>query len=150
MELKSILAIATLSLASFSFQSIAAKNDIVYRWVDDNNVVHFSHNPPADKDYAEIRVRVSYASTDPITTDEDAIEDNEQDNATNIAHLSDEEKQKHCESAQTNKKILTSFERVLMSDEDGNEKAMTEDEKAKQLELSEKYIDIYCEADTDS
>lgn len=124
-----------------------AQETIVYRWVDHNNVVHYSHEHPADKDYAEVKVHVAYS---PPPSDTEVAPDEAGEKKVDISHMNEEVVKKNCESAKTNLTILNSFENILVKDAEGNDKTLTEDEKLTQIEQSKKYVDIYCGVDEDS
>lgn len=126
--------------------NVIAKDTIVYRWVDNNNVVHYSHEHPADKDYSEVNIQVAYSA--PIIKSEPSTE-NDEDNANDkqpTSQLSPEEITKNCESAQVNLKVLNSFERITIEDESGETRLLSNEEKQEQVELSKKYVDVYCES----
>jgi len=141
-------------LVTFSICTVMAQETVVYRWVDENNVVHFSHKYPTDKEYAEIKVQTSYAPSQEqvvkqVTAENEATED--LDKSSDLSQYSQEEIDNRCNSAKTNLKVLNSFDRVLVKNDQGEEQALSEEEKAKQVELSKKYIDIYCNtADTNT
>ncbi len=118
-----------------------AQNSVVYRWVDKNNVVHFSHEHPADIDFAEVKVHVAYTPP-PLTKNEKPT--TEQEKSVDISHMSDEAIKKNCEAAKTNLSTLNSFENILVKDADGNDKTLTDEEKLIQIEQSKKYVGIYC------
>jgi len=123
---------------------VLAQDTIVYRWVDNNNVVHYSHEHPADKDYSEVKVHVAY--TAPINKPSDDNLKQESKPETNNESLSTEEITKNCEAAQVNLKVLNSFERITVTDEDGSVRLLTDEEKQEQVEISHKYVDVYCES----
>lgn len=127
--------------------NVSAKDTMVYRWVDNNNVVHYSHEHPADKDYSEVNIQVAYSA--PIIASKPSTENADYNTSTNqqpASQLSPEEITKNCESAQVNLKVLNSFERITVEDEDGEARLLSDEEKQEQVELSNKYVDVYCES----
>ncbi|WP_159821408.1 DUF4124 domain-containing protein [Colwellia sp. 20A7] len=54
------LAFIILSFITFVSSSVLAKDIPIYRWVDENNVVHFSQNQPKDSHYSELTANSSY------------------------------------------------------------------------------------------
>jgi len=125
--------------------NVIAKDTIVYRWVDNNKVVHYSHEHPADKDYSEVNIQVAYSAPiiEPVSSTEND-EDNTNNNQQPASQLSPEEITKNCESAQVNLKVLNSFERITVEDENGEARLLSDEEKQEQIELSNKHIDVYC------
>lgn len=144
------------ALAAFTFTVIAQETSI-YRWVDSNNVVHYSHEHPNDRDYARVNVQVSYEPTDDL-----AVKNNENDLKTEEAEEADDKQAKidlskqsaevikqNCESAKVNLKILSGFEKILYKDPDGESRLLSPEEKQEQLALSQQYEEVYCNATND-
>lgn len=128
---------------------VAANNTVVYRWVDDNNVVHYSHEHPANKDFAEVKVHVAYSPPPPKAdiAEEAVPEETDNDDSIDISKMSAEVITQNCESAKVNLNILNSFERILIKEADGTDRALSDEEILEQVELSNKYVDVYCGAD---
>ncbi|MFD2168109.1 DUF4124 domain-containing protein [Thalassotalea euphylliae] len=142
----------TLSLLSFS-APLLAQSSTIYRWVDENNIVHFSHEHPDDKDYAVVDVQVSYAPIEPEEASEAEkffaerqAQQEVADKASQIEKNAALIKQ-NCEAAKINLKILSGFERILYTDPDGNKRLLSNDEKQEQLALSKKHAEVYCESE---
>ncbi|WP_448213143.1 DUF4124 domain-containing protein [Colwellia sp. MEBiC06753] len=138
----------TLLITSISF-SLAAQDTTIYRWVDSNNVVHFSHAPPTDKDYATVDVKVSYAApaksdSNSSNANDDFQAEEEVLSAAEIEKRNAEITKKNCDSAKENFKTLTNFEQILVEDENGQSRVLTEEEKKKHLKLSQKQMESYC------
>ena len=49
-----------LSFITFFSTNVLAKDIPIYRWVDENNVVHFSQSQPKDDNYTELTTNSSY------------------------------------------------------------------------------------------
>lgn len=130
--------------------SIFAQKATVYRWVDDNNVVHYSHEHPTDKDYTQVNVKVAYA---PITDKQNDNQTtlNAQDADSKSKQLTDEQlaineqtAQKNCDIATKNISVLSSLDNVSYTTESGETKLLTEEEKIQQLEISKEQQELYC------
>lgn len=134
-----ILALLSLFYCSASL----AQDTVVYRWVDSNNVVHYSHEHPNNVDFAEVKVQVAY-SPPPTKKSADTVEEATKDDKADLSQMSEESIKKNCEAAKMNLDILDAFENVMIQNEKGEEQALTAEEKEKQLELSKKYVGIYC------
>ena len=52
--------------------------------------------------------------------------------------------EKNCQAAKVNIKTLNTFNRISISDPDGNSRVLTDKEKQEQITLSNKHIDLYC------
>ena len=125
------------------YTASVAQETIVYRWVDNNNVVHYSHEHPADKDFAEVKVHVAYS---PPSSPKQVKTEQVDEKKIDISHMDEDVVKKNCESAKTNLTILNSFEKILIKDADGNDKTLTDEEKLVQIEQSKEYVGIYCES----
>ena len=148
----------------FSINSIVAPHSLakdiaIYRWVDENNVVHFSQNQPIEKKYSQLSIFSQYKSMsrqerialtqESLMAQQDLAAKEEADKvlaANKERELKNVETfKKNCKAAQLNIKMLNSFDKVLYTGDDGISKVLTPEEKKKQLTLSNKHIDIYCE-----
>ena len=150
---------ASLALALSCFllptTAINAKEIAIYRWVDKNNVVHFSQNLPKTDEYTELSTVSSFKALSKeerkLKEDAEQAAQTEQDLAQSEQARDEANKalfEKNCKAAKLNIKMLSSFEDVLVSEtsEDGKSanRALTKDEKDEKLELSKKHVDLYC------
>lgn len=130
--------------------NIIANEIAIYRWVDENNVVHFSQHQPKDGTYSDLTTVSSFRAkekvlpqkTSPPTIDEQ-LSKYEKDQAEVLAKNA-EIAEKNCKAAQANKEMLTSLDSVLIADDNGKTKKLSDREKKDQLALNEKHIEIYC------
>lgn len=121
----------------------ATENVTVYRWVDKNNVVHFSQHQPAHNEYTELSVvtKTSKAKQDP----KDAT-GNEDTASFDVADAGKEANadQAQCDEARENVRILETFEKVQFTGTDGEVRMLSEKEKEQQLAVSKKQVEVYC------
>ena len=141
-----------IALAAITF-TVAAQETSIYRWVDSNNVVHYSHEHPNDRDYARVNVQVSYEPTDDLAvkTDENNLKTEEAKDKQakiDLSKQSAEVIKQNCESAKVNLKILSGFEKILYKDPDGESRLLSPEEKQEQLALSQQYEEVYCNANS--
>lgn len=144
---------ATMSLwlAVVFSTNVIAKDIAIYRWIDENNVVHFSQHQPQNSNYSQLTTFSSYRARKKESTEQlkspsvdEQLAKYEQDKAEVLAKNKDIV-DKNCKAAQFNEKMLNSFDDVMVTDSDGKNKALSEKEKKAQLALSKKHINIYCE-----
>lgn len=128
-------------LLSTGAHNALAQDATIYRWVDSNNIVHFSHEHPTDKDYAQVDVKVSYKPI-PKTAEEKAVEEQDEETAKNAAQAIAD----NCKLAKENLKTLNENEQIMLKDLEGNARLLSNEEKKIQIELSEKQVEVYCEA----
>ncbi|MBA6353937.1 DUF4124 domain-containing protein [Colwellia sp. BRX9-1] len=130
----------------FYFSFCSASELMVYRWVDENNVVHFSQHQPVGDEYTQFLVsnQSSVTSradiiTNPLVSDDDVISQQNQDNLT--ATINRPEK---CLKAQENIAMLMAFDKVQYTDEEGSKQILTKTEKQQQLAINQKRTEVYC------
>lgn len=136
------------------FNINAMANDIsIYRWVDENNVVHFSQQPPQSTNYSQLSTFASYKAkqqsqiNQPIdkasSVDEQLIEHDKKQAETLAKNKVIAEK--NCKAAQLNLQLLNSTKRITTLDSNGKNHVLTDEEKTTQITLSKKHIDMYCD-----
>lgn len=130
-------------------KDLMAKEIAIYRWVDANNVVHFSQNLPNTDTYSELSTVSSFNALSKEARQ--AKEANENIEHKKITDSTTNKKtfEKNCQSAQFNIKMLSSYDEVLITEEksDGTkiERALSNEEKKEKLTLSKKHVELYCE-----
>ncbi len=133
---------------------VSAKDIAIYRWVDKNNVVHFSQNLPQGQDYKEFSTISSYKALSKAEREALAEE------KTSSQIIEQQEKQetiiaknkaifeKNCKAARLNIKMLSSLEAIYVSEEknDGSigNRPLTAEEKIEKLTLSKDQEKLYC------
>lgn len=132
-----------------------AKDIAIYRWVDKNNIVHFSQNLPQGQDYTELSTVSSFKALSKgerelLASEEKAeqsIEDQEK-RQDDITAKNKKTYEKNCKAAQLNIKMLNSIDEIHISEEksDGTigSRPLTTAEKEEKLALSKKHEALYC------
>ena len=153
MIIRHSVAIALWSAVIFS-TNVMAKEIAIYRWVDDNNVVHFSQHQPKNNNYSQLTTFSSYKARKKALPEEDEhssvdeqLTQYEKEQAEVFAKNKDIA-EKNCKAALLNEKMLNSFDEIKITDAEGRNKTLSNKEKNAQLALSKKHIDIYCEKKT--
>ena len=144
--------IALWSAVIFS-TNVIAKDIAIYRWVDENNVVHFSQQQPKNSNYSQLTTFSSYKATEKALTEKTTLPSEnerlaqfEKERAEVIAK-NKEISAKNCEAAQLNEKMLNSFDKITTTTPDGKNKTLSDKEKKAQLALSKEQINMYCESE---
>lgn len=142
-----IMNIKTLSLCLVTFTYFkvsAAEKMTVYRWIDKENVVHFSQNQPDHDDYIEISMAKNKKSSVLIdntnTTESSQLKNNELGDNNEKSVLSNEK----CRTARENIKTLENFDKIKYEDEKGNVKVLGALEMEQQLAMNTKQAEVYC------
>ena len=142
--------IKTLSLlfvSLVSFNVSAAEKLTVYRWIDKENVVHFSQNQPTHDNYTEISMSNNKKST--AIVDKNSSSESAQDNHNALANNNaendiDDVSNDKCAAARENVKTLEGFDKIQYKDETGALKVLTKLEMQQQLKMNKAQADIYC------
>ena len=144
---------ATISFAAALFLStnVIAKKVSIYRWVDENNVVHFSQNQPIGENYSQLTTITAYQKESKKIIAEDSDKKKEE---KRVAEYEEEQQRiiaqnketyaKNCQAARLNIKMLNSFNKILFTDPDGKNRVLSDEEKQEQLDLSKKHTELYC------
>lgn len=131
------------------FDVSAAEKLTVYRWIDKNNVVHFSQQQPDHDNYIEINM----ANSKKLPTDlaENSSPDASQKNDNLPVQTDVENGVNHdglindkCVIARQNLNTLQKFDKVQYKSENGKVTALTALERQQQLAMNTKQIEVYC------
>lgn len=134
-----------LILGILGTNNVFAEQLTVYRWVDENNIVHFSQHQPSHNNYTEINManntrqsRVPKASQDvtPERLEQISTSLNGQQPSAKTSAL--------CQSAKDNLEILQEFDNIRYKDADGKTQVLSKLEKKQQLEMNTKQVEVYC------
>jgi hypothetical protein len=127
----------------------SAESVTIYRWVDKNDIVHFSQYQPEQGSFTEMNV----ANADPVESSlslspspvdmKNTIKSIDKPPSTEESFES--EMNDKCQEAQTNVTTLKSFDNVQILDNEGNKSMLTLQQKQQQLKMNLKRIDVYCE-----
>jgi len=140
----------TLFLITIIFSISTIANDItVYRWLDDNNVMHFSQHQPQEGKFSQLTTIASYKAkqqslTNKTTYSVDNKEEEAQKVQTDTMAKNKEIFANNCKAAQFNIKMLNSLNQILITDANGNNHTLTDEEKKDKLESSQKQVKTFC------
>ncbi|WDE10708.1 DUF4124 domain-containing protein [Thalassomonas haliotis] len=109
----------------------------IYRWVDENNIVHFSQHQPSHDNYTELTMAETFS---PKKNDAGQL----QSASTRKVQDISADFQEKCAIAQANIETLIKHDKVQFTDKDGQTKVLSPEEKAIQLANSEKQAEVYC------
>ena len=115
---------AVVILSSWPIINLAAKEIAIYRWVDADNVVHFSQNLPKTNNYTQLSTVSSFKALSKEERQKNTSQENSEQLTDDIEQkkLTDtaENKatfEKNCKAAQLNIKMLNSYDEVLITEE---------------------------------
>ncbi len=135
MYLKPIILFAAIFLI---FTVSASKSFTIYTWKDTNGVTHFSYVMPENHKYTTIEMK-KHIQKNIISEDTDT------DNQNNdLDKKINKQNQENCKAAQHNLTILSQFENVKLTNEHGEEKILSEQDKQDQIVQEKKRIELFC------
>jgi hypothetical protein len=117
----------------------SASELMVYRWLDKNNVVHFSQHQPIDDEYTQFLISnqskvISRADVMPLLpTNKSGLSKSDKDNIPSTINTSEK-----CMQAKENLAMLLAFKKLQYIDENGVKQILNEQEKNQQLAISNK------------
>ena len=118
----------------------------IYSWIDKNGVTKFSDKMPRNISAERVRKMnvnqsSSYKTVNQIAKKAGKSTSQQQQELEQLS-------QKTCLGATKNLKILTAFDQITQVDKNGKEQILTEQQKAKQISLVNKQIEIFCPRQT--
>ena len=137
----------------------AVAKDEIYRWVDENGVVHFGSRAPAQTDAKQISIRQNrdgntQPSSEPAPAD---ISQQEEPQVSYAQRRRDERAKKRIEAAEkdkltaaeceSNRKIIAELEpatRVMVQQEDGSVIRMDDNDRLEMLAEAKAYVTENC------
>ena len=116
----------------------------VYIWEDERGITHYSQYPPEGQKaerrifeepgpHANSVISRSTRNRDFQSTAKTVEKDN-----LDLAAL------RFCTRAQFNHKVLSTYERIKLTDDKGESKILDENERQQQLQLAQRQIELFC------
>jgi len=136
------------SISLLFFLSVSTFADVViYRWVDDNGVVHFSQNQPAVGNYTElVMANEQLSDVDKNTPTTKQATSVQTTNTSSVSENLTVDTEKQCEEAKKNLATLSEFNRVRFLNADGEAQLLNEEEQKEQVIINQKRVDLYCKS----
>lgn len=139
--------------------SVIAKDIAIYRWVDENNVVHFSQHQPHSDHYSQLTTFASYkakqqsenkAAEKKVLPSVDEQLTQYKKEQTEMLERNKIVAEKNCTAAKLNIKMLSSPGKVTILNSEGKNHVLTTKEKKAQVVLSNKHVGLYCNHNIDN
>ena len=126
----------------------AAEQITIYRWIDKEDIVHFSQNQPDHDNYIEISMANNQKSSATVDTESSPVAaqlfDNDLVTSEENSDAIDSFNKDKCISARDNISTLQNFDKIQYKDEQGNVKILGALEKQQQLAMNTKQVEVYC------
>jgi hypothetical protein len=123
----------------------SASELVVYRWLDKNNVVHFSQHQPINDEYTQFLISnqskvISRADVMPLLpANKSGLPKSDKENIPSTINTSEK-----CKGAKENLAMLLAFKKLQYTDENGVKQILNEQEKNQQLAINQKRTEVYC------
>jgi len=130
-------------LVTLSF-NVLSDDVIVYRWVDKDNVAHFSQNQPATGNYTEILMANSRASNFQNDDAVKAVMPSVVAAKEKVTNKTTNDSTEQCKDAKKNLETLAGFDRIRFVDANGETQILDKAEQEEQITINKKIVDTYC------
>jgi hypothetical protein len=130
----SMAVIATIAMTNIN----SSWADTYYRWVDDNNVTHYTTRPPAGRETVVVNTKTGGHSALPT-------EKNGTKETSSAQKTQQQQKQSICETAKSNLETLKSKAQVRLTDEYGEQRLMSKEDKEKEVARAKEAIKLNCQ-----
>ena len=136
---------------AIAFAATGATVAGVYKWVDENGVVHYSEIRPLDYEAENLRPRSDGTTDEEARRKLDALIDRAQDK--NVETTPDDRQQaltrasrrkENCDTARENLRLLESGVRIRANDAEGNAYFLDDDERQAKLVETQSQIQANC------
>lgn len=143
MKFSHTVRLAGIALVGLMLSQQGFAKEKVYTWTDSKGTVHYGERPPKDVKATLVKTRTGHSDPTPEQVAAAQPKPAAETAATNQqTSLKDPER---CAKAKENLAILNSVARIKTTNADGVAVYLTEDDKAKQREVSQQIIDQACE-----
>lgn len=117
----------------------------LYKWIDEKGSVHYSQKPPKNKPYKTIKAPPPIAKSSQLSASDS--NETEETNAERTIRTETEKNTKHraknCHVGKNNLKSYQLFRRIR--DKDGNIRAVSDKERATEIESAKQLIRDFCD-----
>ena len=127
---------------------VLAMAESMYKWVDENGVVHFSETPPNEMPDAEVVQQNSpqRISNEPPVNDASDESDNGQVKASGsgVSISTPEEKASYCRSLKSNLAMLETSPRLQLTQPNGEQEILTDESRDREKARINRLLDLFC------
>jgi len=140
----------TLSLLCGLLVAPPAAAQTYYKWTDENGTVHFTAEPPADREYETVNTvgQITGSSPAPANAAPPASEEQApQARMPREAAPDPEMIAERCKQARENLFWLQSKRRIIVENDDGSETFIDQEEQQRLMEENQALIEEWCNSD---
>ncbi|GAB4181680.1 MAG: DUF4124 domain-containing protein [Wenzhouxiangellaceae bacterium] len=143
-------------IAALLLLPLTTQAEQIYKWVDENGVTHFSAQPPVTDDYQQLNLNTytpapsspatSATSTGTASSNGQQADDERLTEPGNTITVDNPEKiAENCARARQNIETIQARRRVVMTDENGNQRRLGDEERMALLNESQQYLERWCD-----
>ncbi len=131
---------------SVCFSAFYADNitKVTYKWIDEKGIIQYTEHPPANAAYEKITVKASGGQEVTSVANEKKSDDEKEDTAYKNFDEVIEANIRNCKIARQNMEVLTNIANIKVSDNEGENRILSPEEKQSRIQETQKQIDIYC------
>lgn len=141
---RNILITLLISALFFCSSSSIAAQGVIYQWVDQNNIVHFSEQQPEHDNYTTLQVLGVPQTKQQNSDKKSTVQQTAKEKAQPTSPELQKQLNTRCEEAKENLKTLQTYTNVRVQNTDGEFSVLSEEEKQQQIIISQKQIEVYC------
>lgn len=128
-----------------------AQEQTIYKWMDEEGVIHYTARPPEDVDFEEVSTR----TREPVEPASGGDETERMDDGA-AAGTPPEQPQsarsgpdpevvaERCTQARSNLENLNRYENITVEGDDGEQRPVSDDERMRMIEEAQQFIDEWC------
>lgn len=127
----------------------AQANETIFKWTDEDGVVHYAAHPPEGVDYVELGVDMTpdAAAVPPASEPAEARAAAAQ--PPELPEMTRTEPDpkvvaERCEQARSNIENLVRHTNIVVSDEDGQQRALSREQRQQMVDETQAFIDEWC------
>ncbi len=121
-----------------------------YKWTDENGTVHFTSEPPIDRDYETINTAGLVTGSSRTQGEAEPTQSQESPEDVQMPRQAPPDPEvvaARCEQARENLFWLQSHRRIIVENDDGSETFIDADEQQRMIEENQALIDEWCRED---
>jgi len=127
-------------ISAFSADNISK---VTYKWTDENGIVQYTEHPPQNREYDKITVTTS-GGQEVVTVSAEEASTKTEGTTNNALDEMVKANERNCKIAKQNMEVLNKIARIKVSDDKGENRILTPEEKQARIEETQSQIDIYC------
>jgi hypothetical protein len=122
----------------------AGKGEGVYQWTDEKGHVHFSDKPPKGQESDFIKTQTGSRQKTSEAVAEAEAEQQANNTKPEAMEVLPEKNPEVCKQAKANLEALSGRPRVRITEADGSQRFLTDEEKEAQREIARKNAEMHC------